>query len=315
MRHRTVVAVAALLAWGGGTILGSLSTVVPARAQDAGVVLGKAHASFTPALDGNKTIAILLIGSGARPGEDVLHSLSDSLHLIMLNPAKRRATIVGIPRDSYVPIPGGGTGKINSAMVRGGPDLLVQTIESNFGVTIDYWALTTFWGLTAMINNVGGLTIKIPFSMHDSLSRADFEPGVKLLNGGQVLAFSRDRHSLHQGDFGRSENGGRVILAALTQFQKEYRKDPSRLFTWLGGGLRNISTDVPISEMLQLAFTARGLAPARVLNVVLPGSAAMAGGLSVVYVDMARARAIFADAQPDGTLKKANIPPSPTANG
>jgi LCP family protein required for cell wall assembly len=313
MRRRTLVAVAALVAWGGGTILGSLSTVVPAHAQAAGVVLGKAHASFTPSLTGDKTLSILVIGSGARPGEDVMHSLSDSLHVILLNPAKHRATLVGIPRDSYVPIAGGGSGKINSAMVRGGPDLLVQTIESNFGVKIDYWAITTFWGLTAMINNIGGLTIKIPFSMHDSLSQSDFEPGVKHLNGGQVLAFSRDRHSLSEGDFGRQENGGRVILAALTQFQKDYRKDPSRLFTWLGGGLRNLSTDVPIAEMLELAFTARGIAPAHVLNVVLPGSSAMAGGLSVVYVDMSRARAIFADAQVDGTLKKPNIPPSPTA--
>jgi polyisoprenyl-teichoic acid--peptidoglycan teichoic acid transferase len=189
----------------------------------------------------------------------------------------------------------------------------VRTIEGAWGVRIDYWAMTTFWGLPAMIQNIGGLKIDIPFSMHDSYSRSNFEPGVRKLTGGEVLAFSRDRHSLRQGDFGRQENGGRVILAALAQFQKEYKADPSRLFTWLAGGLRNLDTDIPINELLDLAFTVAKIPAGPVRNVVLPGSVGSTGGLSVVYIDSGRARAIFADAQADGALKKANVPPSPTA--
>jgi polyisoprenyl-teichoic acid--peptidoglycan teichoic acid transferase len=314
VRRRAAIALLGLASWIAGTALGAVTTVAPAQAQsDGGVVIGRAHAGYTPSLGGDRTVSILVIGSGARPGEDVIHSLADSIHVILLNPAAKAATVVGIPRDSYVPIPGGGSGKINSAMVRGGPELLAQTIEGAWGVRIDYWAMTTFWGLPAMIQNIGGLTMKIPFSMHDSFSRSNFEPGVRRLLGGEVLAFSRDRHSLRQGDFGRQENGGRVILAALAQFQKEYRADPSRMLTWIAGGLRNLDTDIPIEELLKLAFTVAKFPAKPVRNVVLPGSIGSVGGLSVVNVDSGRARAIFEDAQADGALKKANVPPSPTA--
>jgi polyisoprenyl-teichoic acid--peptidoglycan teichoic acid transferase len=314
VRRRVAIALVGLVSWIAGTALGAVTAVAPAHAQsDGGVVLGRAHAGYTPSLRGDRTVSILVIGSGARPGEDVIHSLADSIHVILLNPAAKAATVVGIPRDSYVPIPGGGSTKINSSMVRGGPDILVQTIEGAWGVRIDYWALTTFWGLPAMIQNIGRLKMDIPFSMHDSYSLSNFEPGVRKLTGAEVLAFSRDRHSLRQGDFGRQENGGRVILAALAQFQKEYRADPSRMFTWIAGGMRNLETDIPIDEVLDLGFTVAKIPAGPVRNVVLPGSVGSAGGLSVVYVDSGRARAIFADAQADGALKKANVPPSPTA--
>ena len=59
-----------------------------------------------------------------------MHSLSDSLHLIYINPDKHAVAMVGIPRDSWVDIPGHGTNKINSALAAGGPDLMVQTVES-----------------------------------------------------------------------------------------------------------------------------------------------------------------------------------------
>ena len=220
--------------------------------------------------------------------------------------------LVGVPRDSYMPIPGHGSGKINSSMVYGGPELMVATMEQNFGVTIDYWALTTFWGFTDMINAVGGLTVDVPFPMVDSYSRSDFQPGVQRFTGPEALAFSRDRHSLDQGDFGRQENGGRLILASLTQFKKEFRADQARLFTWLGASMRNIETEIPLSEVMALAFTSSKVPPAQVQNVVLPGGTGMIGG-SVVTLDMARARAIVADAKQDGMLFK-NVPPSPTAS-
>jgi LCP family protein required for cell wall assembly len=313
VRRRAAFLVIALVAWVTGSSLGALSGTVAARAQSSGVVVGKAHAGFTPSLTGSKPVVILAIGSGARPGENVMRSLGDSLHMIFLNPAKKRAVLVGVPRDSYLPIPGRGTGKINSSMVYGGPELLVQTMEQNFGVTIDYWALTTFWGFTAMIDTVGGLTVDVPFPMVDSYANTDFQPGVQKLSGDEALAFSRDRHSMQQGDFGRQENGGRLILASLAQFKKQFSADQGQLFTWLGAGMRNIETQIPLSEIMTLAYTASKVPPAKVQNVVLPGGTATIGGLSVVTLDMARARAIVADAKADGMLFKKNVPPSPTA--
>jgi LCP family protein required for cell wall assembly len=314
-RRRALTATLLLGAWVGGTFAAGLADGGDAAtAQGAGIVIGKAHAGYTPSLKGSKPIVILAIGSGARPEDNVERSLADSLHLIYLNPAKKTATLVGIPRDSYVSIPGVGTGKINSSMFYGGPQKLIETIETDFGAQIDYWALTTFWGLTDMIDDVGGLRIDVPFPMSDPYSRSDFEPGMQWMTGIQVLAFSRDRHSLSQGDFARQENGGRVMLAALEQFQKQYREDPSTMFAYIGAGSRNIDTDIPMSELVSLFYTAGKVPPARVTNVVFPGTAGMQGSLSVVFLDQERAQAMLADLEKDGILSKANTPPSPTAN-
>ncbi len=314
MRRRALLAILGIAAWVIGSALGALGPV-SAHAESPGIAVGKAHAGYTPSLTGSKPVVILAVGSGARPGEDVLHSLADSIHLLFLNPAKHHATMVGIPRDSYVDVPGHGTNKINSSLFYGGPDLLVQTIESISGVHIDYWAITTFWGFTDMINEIGGLTVDVPFRFYDpSYSRADLQPGVQKLDGQQALSFARDRHSMVQGDFARQENGGRLFLAALAQFQKEYAKDATELMTWLGAGMSNTFIEIPLSEVQQLAFTATKIPVKNVQNVVLPGSAQMAGSLSVVILNDTWKAKIFADVKPDAILSKKNVPPSPTAD-
>ena len=312
IRRRAVFAVTALVAWVAGSALGTLGAIAPASAQ-AGVVIGKAHAGYAPSLTGTKPIVLLVIGSGARLGDDVQHSLADSIHVVSINPAKHKATIIGVPRDSWVEIPGHGLSKINAALVYGGPALLVQTVESISGLNIDYYAITTFWGMTQLYDNLGGLTIDVPFSMHDSYSGADFEPGVQTLDGKQVLAFSRDRHSLSGGDFSRSEDGGRVLLASLAAFRTAFQEDQSSLFTWIASGMRNVQTTVPFDEVVQLAYTCSHINPKGVTNIALPGSTGMQGTLSVVYLSTDK-NAIFADVKPDGILSKKHIPPSPTAN-
>lgn len=311
-RRRAAFAVVALAAWVAGSALGALGTVGPASAQ-TGVVIGRANAGYAPSLTGSTPIVILVIGSGARLGDDVTRSLADSIHLVSINPDRRKATIIGIPRDSWVEIPGRGSSKINAAMVDGGPELLVQTVENLSGLRIDYYALTTFWGMSQLYDNLGGLNIDVPFAMQDPFSGANFEPGVQRLDGKQVLAFSRDRKSLSGGDFARSENGGRVLLASLTQFRKQFQADQSSLFTWIASGMRNVQTSVPFGEVLQLAYTVSHINPKGVTNIVLPGSSGMQGGLSVVFLS-AQKDAIFADVKPDGILSRQNVPASPTAN-
>ena len=89
------LAVTALVAWVAGSALGTLGAIAPASAQ-AGVVIGKAHAGYAPSLTGTKPIVLLVIGSGARLGDDVQHSLADSIHVVSINPDKHKATIIGI---------------------------------------------------------------------------------------------------------------------------------------------------------------------------------------------------------------------------
>lgn len=313
MRRRYAFAALALAAWIAWSTLGAVTPAGPERAQAAPFFeLGQAHAGYVPTLNGTSPIFILFIGSGARPGEDVEHSLADSIHILAINPAKHRASILGIPRDSWVDVPGRGSMKINSAMVYGGPQLLVQTVESITGIKLDYWALTTFWGFTKMINAIGGLTIDVPYPMQDSYSGADFQPGVQQLSGSAALAFARDRHSIPSGDFGRSEDAGRLMLAALTQFRKEFAKDPSRMFTWVAAGLRNVETAVPLDQVLNLAFTCSTINPKYVENMVAQGTTGMVGNISVVNLSSSNS-VIYDDLKNDGIVSKKHIPPSPNA--
>jgi polyisoprenyl-teichoic acid--peptidoglycan teichoic acid transferase len=311
--RRALVVLVALAAWALGSALGSVPGTAPADAAPA-ILVGKVRVRYSPDPTARGTVAILVAGSDARPGQDPLRSRSDSLHVILLHPAKRRAVIVGIPRDSWVAIPGHGSSKINAALAIGGPPLMVRTIERSFGVRLDYWALTSFRGIARMVDSVGGLKIRIPFRMRDRAARSNFRPGVARLRGRQVLAFSRDRHSLPSGDFGRQENGGRVILAALAQFREEYARDPRRLLRWIGAGTRNVATDVPVPELVDLAFTAAAVRPGNVRNVVLPGGTGSVGSSSVVFLSMTTARRIFDDAARDGALSPRNVPRSPTGH-
>jgi polyisoprenyl-teichoic acid--peptidoglycan teichoic acid transferase len=308
MNRRAAVAILLVLAWVTGSTVGSIAELPAASARTPGVVLGRAHGGYVPDPTGRRTITILAIGSDARPGQNPLAARADSIHVIFLHPRRQQAVVVGIPRDSVVSIPGLGTTKINAAMSSGGPARMVQTVERNFGARIDYWAVTSFWGIARMVDAVGGLRVRIPYRMRDPFSGSNFRPGLKRLNGKQVLAFARDRHSVPGGDFGRQLNGGRVFVSALVQFRREYRENPSRLLAWIAAGVRNIDTDLSVDELVDLAFTASGIGFTDARNVVLPGGTGSVGGLSVVRLSMGRARTIFADAKADGALRRGNVP-------
>ncbi|HKZ75953.1 MAG TPA: LCP family protein [Actinomycetota bacterium] len=309
MTGRIVIAFLALGAWIAGSTLGAVGRPQPAEARPL-FQIGAAHADYVPAIDGSDPIFILFLGSDARPGEPVDGARTDSIHLVGINPAKHRAAVVGFPRDSWVEVPGLGSQKINTALFYGGPDLVVATVENLTGIRIDYWALTSFDGIKAMVNGVGGLVVDVPLPMYDSSSGSNFDPGRQRLDGQGVLSFSRDRHSLPTGDFGRSENQGQVVVAALAKFRKEFASDPSRLFTWVAAGLRNVQTAVPLDRVLSLAFTCTTIDPERVENIVVPGTTGSAGGSSVVLLS-SQAQAIFADMQADGLVATKNLPPSP----
>lgn len=311
--RRLGLPVAVLAAWVAGSTLGAATPATPASATPI-FQIEQAHAEHIPVLDGSEPIFVLLMGSDARPGEDPAATRADSIHILAINPAKAKATIVGFPRDSFVPIPGFGTTKINAAMAMGGPDLVVATVEQLTGLTMDYWALTWFEGFKAMIRDVGGLSMDVPFDLFDSLAGAEISAGPQVLSGPDALAFARARHALPSGDFGRSENQGRLMVAALAQFRKEFSKDPSRLLTWVGAGLGNAQTDVPLDELMTLAFTATTINPKRIANVVVPGSVGMAGTTSIVSLNQTTLDAISNDLAKDGLLKKASIPPSPNAS-
>lgn len=311
MRRRRLVAVLASLAAGVAGLGVATLQATPAASVPL-LQIGKAHAEFGPSLQGDKPIFILVLGSDSRPGTPLEEGLCDSIHILGINPEAKRATLVGIPRDSYVPLSTGGTNKINVALAQGGAKGMVATVEDLTGVTFDYYVITGFDGMKRIFDALGGLKIDVPYSFqgHEGSS---FREGKQTFSGAQALEFSRTRKTLTHGDFDRSMNQGRLLLAALAQFKAEFRKDPTALFKWIAVGMRNVATDVPLNELLTLAFASSDLRPKRITNLVAVGSIGTAGGASIV--NLPSPNPVFQDVAADGYVLPQDIPAENAPSG
>lgn len=146
----------------------------------------------------------LLVGSDSREGltqkqkdelmtgDDEGGSRTDTIMVLHL-PMGGKPTLMSIPRDSYVPIPGYGNNKINAAFAIGGSQLLTQTVEQNTGLKIDHYAEVGFAGLASIVEAVGGVTLCTEKPIYDDVISFYMEPGCQKLDGAQALKFTRSR--------------------------------------------------------------------------------------------------------------------------
>ena len=262
---------------------------------------GPRDAAFVPGLPSNEPLFVLVIGSDARPGQSVTGTRADSIHIVGVNPRHGRVSIVGIPRDSWVPIPGYGSDKINAALVIGGPELLVDTVERLSGIRIDAFMLTGFQGFERMVKAVGGIDMKIPYPISDPWANAHFRRGPEHLSGREALAFARVRHDLPNGDFGRSFNQGRLMIAALATLRREVAEGSAVLLPWALAAARNVVSDLSLTDLFELLVAAPAFEPRRVRNAVVSGHVGSIAGKSVVVLD-GRAHATFRDLARDAML-------------
>ena len=149
----------------------------------------------------------------------------DTLILITFNPKTLNATMLSIPRDSYVPIAcwsGKPENKITHAAAYGN-DCMINTIEDYFDVNIDYYAKINFKGLVKLVDAVGGVEVDVPKELcTDDSSRGDqicIHEGHQTLNGEQALVFARNRKQLADGDFGRAKHQQEIIMALVNKMK------------------------------------------------------------------------------------------------
>lgn len=308
-RMTALAALVALAAWVAILALGGANAPNPqsasAEEHTTGVSVGLAHPEENfPTLGGSRPIFILVLGSGARPPEPPERGLADSIHIVSYNPELETGSILGFPRDSWVPIPGHGTSKINNAMAWGGPELMIQTIEDLTGIHINYYMVTGFEGFQGIINDIGKrITVVAPYEMHDPLSKANFKKGRNTVNGHNALGFTRNRYDVPNGDFSRSSNQGIMLLAILAQFRKEFKTDPSVFLKYLAAGLRNVKTDIPYDQLVTLGLTSRLVNPKAVANVVAAGTIGEDQGLSTVHLSPSNKR-LYNEMKDDGVLPR-----------
>jgi polyisoprenyl-teichoic acid--peptidoglycan teichoic acid transferase len=258
-------------------------------------------ASFAPGIPTTRPLFLLVIGSDARPNQAVEHTRADSLHIVGIDPRSGRVSVLGIPRDTWTAIPGHGMNKINSSLTYGGPDLVVQTVEHLTGVPIDGYAITGFEGFVDLVDGIHGIDIRLPFPIHDAYAHANFKAGRTHLGGKEALALARARHAFRTGDFERSLNQGRLLIAAAATLAKSSRATTAPFVRWALEASDAVHTDLSIEDLFELLVASTMFDPSKVTNEVATGRVAMIGSQSVVLLD-ARATAMFRDLARDGVL-------------
>ncbi len=218
----------------------------------------------TPNYTAGERANILLLGIDRRPSEKC-PCRTDTMIIASLDPKTLSASVVTIPRDLYVPIPGVGEGRINTASVYGelnklpggGPGLAKQTVEYNLGRRIHYYVLVDFTGFKKAIDTLDGIDITVPKTIDDPCYPTDdfkclqlhIPAGKVHMNGEQALQYARTRHQ--DGDFDRSKRQVQVLMAVR---DKALRLDilpklPQLLQTMRG----TVETDLAPQEILALA--------------------------------------------------------------
>jgi LCP family protein required for cell wall assembly len=244
---------------------------------------------------------VLCLGSDARPGQSVLRERADAIQLVGLNLATGAGTMIGIPRDSYVEIPGHGRSKINSSMTYGGPQLMAASVGRLVGVRPDYVFTTGFLGFRAMVRAIDGVTVDSRFAFSDPVRPQGYARGRNKLNPFQALIFGRVRHPLPRGDFDRSGNQQELLRSILRKVRARQDR-PGFMERGVLAAVTNMDTDLRPGELFRLAQAVTGIDPEKLRGCVLSGSTGYAGAASVVYPDLAQARRLGKDARKDGRL-------------
>lgn len=229
----------------------------------------------------NGMINILLIGLDARPNQKT--GRSDTMILMTLDNDHNCIKLTSFMRDLYVEIPGRSNNRLNAAYVFGGAELLMKTLEKNFGVTVDYYVAVDFSTLADVIDQLGGLTITVEdkyvkrvnavikednkvlgIDVNDGLLK---EGGEQVLTGKQAQAYARYRYGDSQGDFGRTVRQREVIMKCMDKVKDMSMVDLVGLAV---NNLDKVSTDMSLADMISLAPVALSLRDSEVRQLRIP---------------------------------------------
>jgi LCP family protein required for cell wall assembly len=226
------------------------------------------------------TINFLLIGSDA--SADRRYARTDSIIVASINPEIPSVSMLSIPRDTHVRIPGFGEDRINTAFERGyqseypggGPRFLALVLRKNFGIHIDHFVRIDFQGFIKAIDTLGGIEVLAECELHDTFPDPqnprrgidlDVYPGRVSLTGQQALWYSRSRWSTS--DFDRARRQQKVLRAVL---RKARQSDLLQNAIGLYGDFRdNVETSVGIGDLTSLVDIARRLDDITIKNRVI----------------------------------------------
>jgi LCP family protein required for cell wall assembly len=211
---------------------------------------------------------------------------SDVTMLARFVPATKTVTVLSIPRDLWVDIPGNisgvsGLNRINSAF-NNGPDLLIQTIEQDLGVPVNHYASVDFPGFQGMVQALGGVTMNFPTPVKDQLSGLHVTtPGCQVVDGATALELVRARHLYYmqngqwiydgQSDFSRIQRQD-AFFRALLEKLGGLGLNPLTINSFIGAAVGNLTIDDTMSksDLFNIATEFRGLPSSHFVTETLP---------------------------------------------
>lgn len=248
----------------------------PAVASTGQDVNGTPVAQIKP-WQGTERLNVLLLGIDQRPNDKPETTRTDTMIVLTLDPASRSAGMLSIPRDLYVTLPGRGHDRINTAHVYGGPTLAMKTVEYNFGIPIQKYVRVNFNVVVTLVDLVGGIDVNVDEDINDPLypnMNYGYDPfviskGMHHMDGATALKYARTRHG--SSDFYRMRRQQQIIMAlrdrvlstdALTKLL------PNLPAVWQSLH-QSISTDMSLSEILQLMLFAKDLPTSHITRVMV----------------------------------------------
>ena len=253
---------------------------------------------------------IVLLGIDKRDDEPISGTRSDTIMLVSIDPVSKSAALVSLPRDLWVSIPGYGPQRINVAHSVGGPDLTKSTINSAFGVPIQYYARVDFRGFEELIDTTGGVIIDVDRPLKDDAyptedygyKRIYYAPGPQLLDGRHALEYARSRHGSN--DFSRARRQQHVLVSLRDRALQLNML--SKAPEMIGIVQKSLTTDLPPRDMLALAKLVSDIDRDRIGNLVVDTNYARPiniGGADVLVPDAPAVRRAI-----DSTLRSAAHP-------
>ena len=243
-------------------------------------------------------------------GHDV-SSNSDTLMIIHVPADHSSVSVVSLPRDSWVNIPGHGMNKINAAFGLGGPKLMVRTVEEDTGLTINDYAEVDFLGFVKVIDALGGVNICLPTAVNDSYSGLNLSQGIHHVDGVTALEFARDRHSFALSDIARIGDQQQLLSTIMHEaISSGTLANPVRLTRFLHAALAAIRVDKNLN-VTELANELRTVPPSKVTFTTVPVANlnyTTPTGQSAILWDTSAADHLFASIKADKAPVKKKAP-------
>ena len=266
------------------------------------------HLIRTAPVGNQRPLTLLLVGSDSRAFVDNATQVkafgsdadaggqrSDVTMAVRIDPAAKTVTILSIPRDLWVDIPGdvtdiSGMNRINAAF-NSGPDLLVQTVEQDLGIPINHYASVGFQGFAGMVNALGGVTMDFPTQVKDQYTGLDITTlGCQVVNGTTALQLVRSRHLYYRNSEGEWEYDGQSDFSRIQRQDAFFRAvlaklnatglDPLTINAFLGAAVTNLTIDDTLTktDLFNLAEDFKGLSSSHLVTETLPTTSFVTDG-------------------------------------